>query len=162
MAACCAGEWAAIKTVRTPSAKLRKMAGQLTPNTGRDEKIPGLINLKTAHKTQHIKMLRRIADGMASLHHPSASLRTNFRICFGVAPRQRSIPKNSVRWVILVFRLLVIISTPARITRPARSRTIRDRKSTRCLLYTSDAACLLYTSDAADFGADFQAHRSVW
>ena len=51
--------------------------------------------------------------GTAVLHQLRASIRTMRTTCARLAPVQRSIPKNRVRWAMLLFMLPEIISTPA-------------------------------------------------
>ncbi len=72
-----------------------------------------------------VRMLGIRPRGMAVRHQFRASLRTKRATCFGVAPRQRSIPKNSTRLATLLFRLLEIIRIPDRDTRRARTAATR-------------------------------------
>ena len=51
--------------------------------------------------------------GIAVLHQFNASRRTNRMICRRLAPIQRIIPKNLIRWATLLFMLPEIINTPA-------------------------------------------------
>lgn len=62
-----------------------------------------------AHSAHTTSMLRPSPTGMAVTHHCRASRRTKRAVWRRVAPRQRIRPKNAVRWLTLLFRLLEII-----------------------------------------------------
>ena len=116
LAAIRAGARAASSTVASPSSTPAAMAGQLTPHTGMQPNHTGLTRRITAHSAHTTTMLRPMPAGRAATHHCSASRRTKRRICRRVAPRQRSMPKNRVRWLTLLFRLLEIIRMQEAIT----------------------------------------------
>ena len=70
----------------------------------------------TAHSPQTTTILNPIPMGMAVMHHCKASRRTKRNTWRRVAPKQRSKPKNSMRWLTLLFKLLEIIITQVPIT----------------------------------------------
>ena len=80
-------------------------------------KYSGLSCRKIKHNTQTNTIPPTAPSGIAKRHQFKASLRTNRITCLGVAPIQRTIPKNSVLCATLLFILLVIINTPAIRTR---------------------------------------------
>ncbi len=111
-----AGLRAASRTVSTPiSAPLASAIG-LSPNRGSAPKKPGAEARRISHSAHTTAVPASSPAGTAVRHQLRASWRTNLRTCFGVAPRHRSRPKNSVRCAMLLFRLPVIISTPDTVT----------------------------------------------
>ena len=108
-----AGVRDASSTVRMPMTAPAAMLGRLTANTGIVEKYKGLRKRRTAQSIQMMTMPEKMLAGMAYVHSPSASLYTMRIIWPGVAPTQRSIPKNCVRPDTVLFRLPAIIKMPA-------------------------------------------------
>ena len=121
LAARLAGVPAASRTVTKPITTPAASPMKLTPNTGIPSKNPGLKKRSRKHSTHVTAIPERTPAGIAPLHQPSASLLTKRTTCFLVAPRQRIIPKNSVRRAILLFMLEVIIKIPAIITIAAKT-----------------------------------------
>ena len=111
-----AGERAASKTVISPNRILAIILIQLIPKSGMDENHCGFIIRIAADKIQKINIDNIIPIGIAVLHQYNPSNRTKRIICFFVAPRQRSIPKNSVLFATLLLRLLEIIKIQVSIT----------------------------------------------
>ena len=116
-----AGDLAARSTVRSPTQMPAMILGMLMLKIGMPPKYIGLSHLKTKHISQTTIVPVTTPMGIASRHQWSASLRTNRITCFGVAPTQRSNPKNSILCATLLFRLLVIIRIPAHNTRTNRT-----------------------------------------
>ena len=80
---------------------------------------------RSSAQTAHVMSVPRIRPaGTAVLHQFSASSLTKRRICRRLAPTQRSMPKNFVRWATLLFMPPEIISTPASSTRKKRTKAI--------------------------------------
>ena len=96
------------------------MLGVLTAKTGIVEKYWGLRLRSTAQRIQMMIMPQKMLTGIAKVHRLSASLYTMHIICPGVAPTQRSMPKNCVRPAILLLRLPAIIRIPASSTSEER------------------------------------------
>ena len=120
-----AGERDANSTVNIPMIIPATILGILILNIGIVAKNPGLRKRKSAHNIHIITIPVIIPAGIAKRHQLRASLRTNFIICFGVAPTQRISPKNSVLWATLLFKLLVIIIMPA--DKTSRNRINAER-----------------------------------
>ena len=113
LAARFAGDWAAIHTVSTPSTAPLTMPTMLTPNTGISENSPPTRYRSTAFSPHARHVPSSTPIGTAVLHQFSASSRTKRTTCCLLMPTQRIMPKNCVRWAIVLFRLPEIISTPA-------------------------------------------------
>ena len=102
-------------------------------------RMPGRLTAKDRHIRKHAGSQEAERGAQAPGHHNASATppgwrsctstvlpsRTNRMICRGSAPRQRSIPKNSVLLAILLFRLLAIISTPAVSTKRKRTTAAR-------------------------------------
>ena len=113
IAACFAGEWAAINTVMTPTKAPQRIPFILTAKSGISTHSPFTKNLKIAHNIQQVTVPNTQPIGIAVLHQFSASSLTKRIICCLLAPIQRIIPKNFVRCATLLFIQLEIINTPA-------------------------------------------------
>ena len=112
-AACFAGKCAARNTVMIPTAAPQRIPGILTEKRGIFVNSPFTKNRRITHNIQQLTTPSRQPSGTAVLHQFNASSLTNRMICFLLAPIQRSMPKNAVRWATLLFIQLAIIKIPA-------------------------------------------------